>query len=130
MAELRGFGCPWWCSHGAGISNLGSPLQRGCTCTRSLSWDLFRDPDTWCQATASFQDIFNPVFFFLFFSATEASSSPWTFLASSDKPQLFFLFFMTPAHLQNQKHLGSSYMLLSLDASTKYSLGHPEPQLL
>lgn len=69
-APLHSSCCPWPLSH-----VLASPkcwsflLQLGCTFTNCLLWALFRDSDliTWCQASTSLSEPFNPEA-----SATEA----------------------------------------------------------
>lgn len=55
LAPLRSCCCPWWSSHGIVISKMLGLLQLGCTFTNSLS-----GLSSWCQASASLHDPFNP----------------------------------------------------------------------
>lgn len=72
---------------------------------------------SWCQASTSLRDPFNPGP-----STNEAANGQRPLLAShrAKAQQLS----MTPSCLQNQSHLGDSYTSPSPAASTRYNLGH------
>lgn len=77
---------------------------------------------TWCQALASLRDFLHPGVSAAPEAAPEAAPSP-----HRAEPQLLSV---APSFLQSQHHLGGSYMLASLTASTSRASAPSGPQLL